>query len=382
MVVGIKDAAKLAGICIIACCAVFVCTLFLNYNIDIVSVREQIVSETAIGFYNAQVSTAKLVSSLSGFCLLATSAVMLAFYVRHYIDIHKKELGILKAIGYSNIKIARNFWVFGISVLTGGAIGYAGAFALMPLFYKVQNNDKILPDIAVGFHPALFAGLVLVPAAALALLSVAYAFFKLKKPVLTLLKDSMQSHFGKPVRGKKTEKERSFTADLRSNTLRSRKVLVFFVIFSAFCFSSMTQMSFAMRDLASVMFAAMIIMIGLILACTMLFLAITAVINGNTKTIAMMRVFGYSQKECGGALLSGYRPTAYIGFAIGTVYQYAILKIAVEIIFKNIEGVPEYKFDIAAMFISLALFAAVYELVMYFYSQRIKKISVKEIMLE
>ncbi len=53
-----------------------------------------------------------------------------------------------------------------------------------------------------------------------------------------------------------------------------------------------------------------------------------------------------------------------------------------EIIFKNIEGVPEYKFDIAAMFISLALFAAVYELVMYFYSQRIKKISVKEIMLE
>lgn len=382
MVVGIKDAAKLAGICIIACCAVFVCTLFLNYNIDIVSVREQIVSETAVSFYNAQVSTAKLVSSLSGFCLLATSAVMLAFYVRHYIDIHKKELGILKAIGYSNIKIARNFWVFGISVLTGGAIGFAGAFALMPLFYKVQNNDKILPDIAVGFHPALFAGLVLVPAAALALLSIAYAFFKLKKPVLTLLKDSMQSRFGKPVRGKKTGKERSFTADLRSNTLRSRKVLVFFVIFSAFCFSSMTQMSFAMRDLASVMFAAMIIMIGLILACTMLFLAITAVINGNTKTIAMMRVFGYSQKECGGALLSGYRPTAYIGFVIGTVYQYAILKIAVEIIFKNIEGVPEYKFDIAAMFISLALFAAVYELVMYFYSQRIKKISVKEIMLE
>lgn len=382
MVVGIKDAAKLAGICIIACCAVFVCTLFLNYNIDIASIREQISSETVIGFYNAQVSTAKLVSSLCGFCLLATSAVMLAFYVRHYIDIHKKELGILKAIGYSNIKIARNFWVFGISVLIGGGIGYAGAFALMPRFYKVQNSDKILPDISVRFHPALFAALVVVPAVLLALLAIVYAFFKLKKPVLTLLKDSMRSRFGKPARGKNTNKERSFTDDLRRNTLRSKKVLVFFVIFSSFCFSSMTQMSFSMKDLASFMFAAMIMMIGLILACTMLFLAITAVINGNTKTIAMMRVFGYSQKECGRALLGGYRPAAYIGFVIGTIYQYIILKIAVEIIFKNIEGVPEYKFDIAAMFISLALFAAVYELVMYFYSERIKKISVKEIMLE
>lgn len=382
MVVGIKDAAKLAGICIIACCAVFVCTLFLNYNIDIASIREQISSETVIGFYNAQVSTAKLVSSLCGFCLLATSAVMLAFYVRHYIDIHKKELGILKAIGYSNIKIARNFWVFGISVLIGGGIGYAGAFALMPRFYKVQNSDKILPDISVRFHPALFAALVVVPAVLLALLAIVYAFFKLKKPVLTLLKDSMRSRFGKPARGKNTNKERSFTDDLRRNTLRSKKVLVFFVIFSSFCFSSMTQMSFSMKDLASFMFAAMIMMIGLILACTMLFLAITAVINGNTKTIAMMRVFGYSQKECGRALLGGYRPAAYIGFVIGTVYQYIILKIAVEIIFKNIEGVPEYKFDIAAMFISLALFAVVYELVMYFYSERIKKISVKEIMLE
>lgn len=382
MVVGIKDAAKLAGICIIACCAVFVCTLFLNYNIDIALIREQISSETVIGFYNAQVSTAKLVSSLCGFCLLATSAVMLAFYVRHYIDIHKKELGILKAIGYSNIKIARNFWVFGISVLIGGGIGYAGAFALMPRFYKVQNSDKILPDISVRFHPALFAALVVVPAVLLALLAIVYAFFKLKKPVLTLLKDSMRSRFGKPARGKNTNKERSFTDDLRRNTLRSKKVLVFFVIFSSFCFSSMTQMSFSMKDLASFMFAAMIMMIGLILACTMLFLAITAVINGNTKTIAMMRVFGYSQKECGRALLGGYRPAAYIGFVIGTVYQYIILKIAVEIIFKNIEGVPEYKFDIAAMFISLALFAAVYELVMYFYSERIKKISVKEIMLE
>lgn len=51
-------------------------------------------------FYNAQVSTAKVVCLVSGGCLLITSVVMLIFYSKHYIDSHKKELGILKALGY------------------------------------------------------------------------------------------------------------------------------------------------------------------------------------------------------------------------------------------------------------------------------------------
>lgn len=35
MVIRLKDTAKLFGIAIIACCAVFVCTLFLSYNINL-----------------------------------------------------------------------------------------------------------------------------------------------------------------------------------------------------------------------------------------------------------------------------------------------------------------------------------------------------------
>ena len=38
MVVGIKDAAKLIGISIICCCAVLVCSLFLNYYLDILQI--------------------------------------------------------------------------------------------------------------------------------------------------------------------------------------------------------------------------------------------------------------------------------------------------------------------------------------------------------
>lgn len=144
----------------------------------------------------------------------------------------------------------------------------------------------------------------------------------------------------------------------------------------------MTQMSFSMDELASAMMGAMIMVIGLVLACTTLFLAITTVINGNKKAIAMMRVFGYSQKQCCGAILGAYRPMGYVGFAIGTVYQYMILKMAVTIIFKDIEGVPDYKFDLQGMLVSLAAFIVIYEIVMYFYSDKIKKVSIKEIMLE
>jgi len=144
----------------------------------------------------------------------------------------------------------------------------------------------------------------------------------------------------------------------------------------------MTQMSFSMDELASAMMGIMIMLIGLVLACTTLFLAITTVIGCNKKTIAMMRVFGYSQKECSQAILGCYRPMAYIGFALGTMYQYVLLRIAVDIVFRDMEGMPEYKFDFPVMLISLGVFAVIYELVMYVYSGRISKISVKEIMLE
>ena len=137
-----------------------------------------------------------------------------------------------------------------------------------------------------------------------------------------------------------------------------------------------------MKDLSSEMIGAMMLIIGLTLAFTTLFLAITTVIRGNTKTIAVMRVFGYSQKECCKAILGGYRPVSYIGFAIGTIYQYALLRIMVDIVFKDVENVPAYQFDFPVMLISLVVFIIVYEVLMFAYYDKIRKISMKEIMIE
>ncbi len=377
-----KHASKLIGISIIACCAVLVCTMFLNFYLDVQAVEREITSELSMIFYRAQVSTAKVVCLVSGGCLLITSIVMLLFYIKHYIDTHKKELGILKALGYSNWNVAKNFWVFGISALIGTATGFGGAFALMPKFYALQNEDNMLPEFAIHFHPTVFLSFVILPTVGFSLLAIGYAWCKLRKPVLSLLKNDFPTFPKVKKLAADQRSECSFVADLKRNTLKSKKALVFFILFASFCFSAMTQMSFSMKDLSSEMMGAMMLMIGLALAFTTLFLAITTVINGNTKTIAMMRVFGYSQKECCKAILGGYRPMAYIGFAIGTGYQYALLRIMVDIVFHNVEGVPVYQFDVPVMLISLAGFIAIYEILMLVYSEKIKKISIKEIMVE
>jgi putative ABC transport system permease protein len=380
MIVGLRDASKLVSILIISCCAVFVTSLFLNYNMDIVTIEEQITTESIKALYNAQVSTGKVVSAVSGGCLLTTSVIMLFFYIKHYIDIHRTELGILKALGYSNLKIARGFWVFGLSVFAGTAIGFSLSFALLPTFYIVMNEDNLLPDIAVRFHPSLAVCLVILPGLIFSLLSCLYSYHKLKCPALELLRG--KAEIAPKRKADTANKNLSFLNELKQSTVRSQKSLAFFITFASFCYSSMMQMSFSMNELASEVFVALCISIGIILACTTLFLAITTVVAANTKTIALMRAFGYSLKDCCNSILNGYRPLAYIGFAIGTAYQYALLKITVYVVFREVAIMPDYTFNFPALIITFVSFALIYEFIMYCYSRRIRKISLKDIMME
>lgn len=386
MVISLKDGFKLFGIFIMSCCAVTVCALFLNYNMDLAKLDPETMEGMVLAMYNAQVMTGRVVCTVCGGCLLATTAVLLFFYIRNYIFTHKKELGILKALGYSNFKIAGGFWVFGLSVFAGTAFGYGIAFLLLPDFYRIQNREKLLPDFSVQFHPLLALSLIVLPALFFAVLSVLYSLRKLKMPVLDLLKEKTVWKVRRKKEKQEEEntgkKERPFLKELRKSTLGSSPVLVFFMGFAAFCYSAMMQMSFSMEELASEFFSAMMLVIGIVLACVSLFLAITAVINGNTKTIAMLRVFGYPARACSSSILGGYRPAAYIGFAVGTVYQYMLLKIMVTAVFADVDIVPEYHFDFKALGIVFVSFVLLYELVMWRYAEKLKKVPLKEVMLE
>lgn len=378
MIIGYKDIFKMAGIWVVSFCAVFVCALFLNYYLDLTAAEDMVTMGPARIFYEAQCDTSKVVSGVSGGCLLLTTVVLLCFYIGHYVDTHQKQLGILKALGYKRGAIAKGFGAFGMPVCLGTAVGYVCAHLLMPTFYEVQNKEGYLPDFDVAFHPLLCAAIVGLPTIFFVLLAVCYSCYQLKIPALALMRGTVTS---KVVRAKK-ETEQSFLRELRKSNVRQRRSLIFFIAFAVFCFAAMTQMSCSMNELASPMMSVMIMAIGIVLACVTLFIATTSVIKANGKTVIMMKVFGYSARDCARAVLGGYRPYAYLGFGAGTVYQYVLLKIAVKIVFADVESVPDYQFDWPVMAVTMVAFLALYEMIMLFYTRKMEKLPLKEIMLE
>ena len=178
------------------------------------------------------------------------------------------------------------------------------------------------------------------------------------------------------------DKDRAFLSEMLFRTIGGRKALAFFVAFACFCFSAMVQMSVSMLDLSSKEMGAIILATGIVLAVTTLLMATTLLVNGNIKNISIMKAFGYSLKEYAFAVLGGYHIFALIGFGAGTVYQWGLLKIMVDLVFKDVAEVPEYGFDVPVFFITAAVFIIFYEGIMLFYTLKMSKISVKEVMEE
>ena len=378
MIISIKDGFKFFGIIVVACCAVCVCTFFLNFYIDAQSIESSITDETTMALYDAQMATAKFTCAISGGFLGLIAVVMLVFYLKLYIDNNLNKIGVLKAMGYSDFSIALRFSVFGLSVLAGTVLGFGLGFAIMPTVYEGMTIAG-LPEIAIKFHPSLLFALVIAPAVVFALLASGYAMIALKIPVSEMLRG--KSEKVKKIKAKK-DKERSFLKEICIKTLTGKKSLAFFVAFACFCFSAMVQMAASMYELSTETMGEIIFVMGVVLAVTTIFMAVTSLVKGNVKNIAMMKTFGYSLKECALTVLGGYHIFALIGFAVGSVYQYVLLSLMVNIVYKNVAAVPDYNFNLPVFFITLAAFIVFYEAVMLFYTIKINKISVKEVMAE
>ena len=375
--ISFKDVIKTIGIIAMTLCAVLISTLFLNYMIDLRGISNLITTSEMRTFYDAQLMTSKVVVGVTGGCLLLTTIVTLFFYIKIYIDNHKSELGILKALGYSNFSISKRFSIFGLSVFIGTSLGYIMALLMMNYYYEVQLEDGFLPVFKPTYNIELFIYLVIIPTIIFGVLSMIYANRKLKTPALDLIKGSEKIKIKKI----KSDEDKSFLKQLKTSTFKQKKSLVFFVGFSVFCFASLIQMGFSMNDLASPLMKWMMYIIGIVLSAVTMLLAMNTLIKNQKKNIGMMRVFGYQMKECRKYILDSYKIVSYIGFALGTIYQYFLLKIMVEIVFKDIE-VPEYSFNFKLFLITLGIFIIVYELLIRYYSRKLNKIPIKEIMLD
>jgi len=378
MIISFKDSFKLFGISIVCFCAVFVCTFFLNYYIDIVPLKSSI-SDELMPLYKAQLATAKMTCGITGGFLSIIAVIMLIFYIKLYIDNHHKALGIFKAMGYSNIKIAKSFTLFGLSVFFGCGLGFALGWAFMPLIYKNLTIEG-LTNIHPNFHISLLFLLVFAPTIIFTIIAFLYAGYSLKIPALALIKnDNIKS---KKIKASNKTKDRPFLKEMRINTLKSKKILVFFMAFSCFCFSAMVQMGLSMENLVTGTMGLMILIIGLVLAFVSMIMAMTSLVKSNAKNIAIMKAMGFSKKDNFKTIFLGYIPFATLGFIIGTFYQYGLLSLMINLVFKDVEKVPEYNFNIPIFFITLLLFIVCYASILFVYLHRINKITIKEIVLD
>ncbi len=378
MIVSVKSGIKLIGISIVTCCAVFVCTFFANYYLDVRSLAPDGVGGMK-ELFDAQIVTAKFTCLITGGVLGLLTAGMLAFYIKLFIDSESKRLGMLKAMGYSSAALASRFWVFGLSVLIGAAIGHAAGFAVMPYIYKEMTISG-MPPTQIRFHAELLVALVVAPSVVFGALACAFAAIVLRRTPAELLRGERRRKHKAKQTGKITDKP--FLFEMCGATLRGKKSAVFFIAFACFCFAAMIQMGVSMFDYSGVSMSMMILSIGCVLAVVTLIMAVTTVINSNKRNIAVMKAFGYSKTECSAALLAGYVPFALIGFAVGTVYQYVLMNVMINVVFKDALDMPEYGFDVPVFFIALAAFVVCYVAAMLFYSYRISKISVKYAMSE
>ncbi|MDE5548136.1 MAG: FtsX-like permease family protein [Clostridia bacterium] len=375
MTVSIKDGLKLFAIVVVFACVAFVCTFFLNFYLDALTIRD-LVTEAALPLYEAQLLSAKLTCLISGLCLLLVSVVLVTFYIKLYLDSHAKQIGILKALGIPDIKIASGFWVFGLSVLIGGLIGFGGGYAFAPVVYGVMDGLD-LPEVPIRFHGELLFFLVILPFLCFSAFSVAYALLKLRLPVSELLRGKE----GKTAKVRAPKKQRPFLTELFFGTLRSRPALAFFVAFACFCFSAMLQMGFSMKDLSSETMGITIAVMGVLLAACSLLLAMTMLVRSNAETIALMRASGYRLRDYWAAVLGGYHIPALVGFAVGTVYQYGLLKLMLELVFKDVE-IPDYSFDFVVFGVVLAVFVVLYELTTVLFTLSARKISIRALSTE
>lgn len=371
MIVGIRDGLKLFGVAIVCMCAVFVCTFFLNYYLDCLSIAGSVPAEN-VQLYDAQQLSAKLTCIITGVVLAVIAVFLVAFYTGLFIAERSKTIGALKAMGYPDGKIALGFWVFGLSVLLGTAAGHGLGYAFSPMIYSLMSDGLL--EVPLHYHFTLTACLVLAPSVVFSLIAVLCAYLKLRVPVMDLLRGKAEK-----VRIRKPKKnERSFLWEVFFATPAKHKALAFFVALAGFCFAAMMQMSWSMKDLSSVTMGMIMLIIGFVLAVTTFLLAMTSLTRGNAKTVSLMKAYGYGFWEYGNAVFGGFRLFAYIGFAVGTAYQYGLLRLMVDIVFGNVEQMPAYSFDVGAFFVTLACFFVVYELSVLYFNYRIGKENVRK----
>jgi len=349
MIVQLKDLRKAIAVVIVSFCAVFITTLFSNLYLDLKGLDITGFNIMQKKFYDAQLIVSKFVVIITGTVLSISAAVMLIFYIKQFIDDSKHKIGILKAQGYSNNFIASKFSIFGFLVFLGSLLGYGSSHLFMPKFYESRNIDNILSELTMNFHPQLLLIMVILPSLLFLVISIVYVLFNLNVPTINLLKQINSTN--KKIRKRRFRQYKNFLKELRATVLYGT-------------------------------IRIMMMVIGVILSLSILLISLEVIANSNIKNISILNIMGFSKSECSKIVLSGYRVVAYIGFVLGTVYQYFLIRTLLKVLSEKLDSETTYNFDLISVIGSLIAFVLIYEIFILYYSNKIKDLNVKKIMME
>jgi|AGTN01.1.fsa_nt_gi Predicted permease. len=341
-----KAPLKLISVIILTFGAVFICTIFLNYSIDLKGVAHLFDDPQTKIIYEAQLTQSKVIMATAGGILGAVTLLVLIFSIGQFINESSAELGVLKALGYSENRIAFDFAKFGLSVFIASGSAYFAAVAASPVFYNYLSGNEF-PALKFGLNIQTPLILIIAPTVLFSVFSVFYAVLRLRKTPLDLIIGAKKIKVNKLTQWLQAKERVSpFLIELKRNILFGNLILIFFVGFAAFGFGAQIQMAFTMKSIQDGwLMPVVFIAFGIIMGLVTLLLALTFVINKNKKYLAMLKAYGYTDGECNKAIFGGYRVVTYIGFAMGTVYQFFLIK-SMASLFAGAFDIPEVRFSL------------------------------------
>jgi|LSQX01.2.fsa_nt_gb predicted lysophospholipase L1 biosynthesis ABC-type transport system permease subunit len=368
---------KNLAIVLICVCAVFVSLMFSNLFLDLNNTDMSLLNLQETAFLEAQKDQCLIVLLTGGVTMSGIAIVMVVFFIRNFIKKNESQMGILKAIGYSNFKIALFNIKPALVAVVGCWLGYIIGILFLPTFYNLFQEDFPY-QVAYNFQIVNLLVAIIGPAILFPIISFLYAFMALRKPALLMIRKTKNMKFKKK---EESISSTSFEKEMMFNSLRSNISLVIFVLLGSFSFSAMIQMAISMVELeVSGVSVAMIGVIGAILGTIAVAVPIDALAERNAKPIALLKSFGYSEKKCTLLLFAPYLLVAFLGFVFGTLYQFGLLSFIVNVTFKNTEGMPIYNFSLIAFFVTMIAVILAFALFGFIFARKMSKVSFREVM--
>lgn len=372
--VRVKDTITAYGVILICFCIVFLEMLFLSYNVDLNKLDTSLFDKAALELYDAQLQMCMMMHIIS-FCVLGIFGIILLFFsVERYIENNKQNMGVLKALGYSNFEISKGLVKFAIPTFVGCLLGFLGALIFANQFYASMNDSSVYLDFKFSFNVWIAIGLVLIPPILMGIFSVLVGLLKLREEPLQMINGISNNK-----KAKAASEKNNYLHQLRNTIIINHKLLVIFEAFAVLCFSATIQMAFTMLNQTdtSIIFFLMMFIIGIILGVAILYLSFKFIYKSNFKYLSILKAYGYSDKECRYAIYSGYHYVSIVGFIIGTIYQVVLMMIMFNAFYSSFH--IEYHFDFLAFLYSILIFLAFYFAFLIGYVLKIKKIKLDQI---